>query len=241
MGDSFKYGVACEHVRKTAMSKTRMVMIVAGIWALLGAYSAISDDLAKHVIAAEISGVVIDKESGKPIPSAVVALRFVRNNTGHSSPHCFRSMAVQADAQGRFRFAPWSQENTLANATYGEIVVHKPGYKVRPVEPLFISQSRRELLGIRFSNDIHIPKTEVRVELSPWTGIEEERAAQIIKIASDFTCHWQAYSDSSVLAANVLEEMQRYASARIRPDSSSFSKIEVLEHIVTTAQSTKNF
>ena len=222
------------------MSKTRMVMIVAGVWALLSAYSAISDDLAKHVIAAEISGVVIDKESGKPIPSAVVALRFVRNNTGHSSPHCFRSMAVQADAQGRFIFTPWSQENTLANATYGEIVVHKPGYNVRPSEPLFISQSRRELLGVRYSNDIHIPKTVVRVELSPWAGMDETRSDQIYKVAWDFSCTWQAYDDSLILVENILEEIRQYPSARLKSSPSSSSKIGGIESLVARQRENQN-
>lgn len=214
------------------MSKTRMVMIVAGVWALLSAYSAVSDDLAKHVVAAEISGVVIDKVSGKPIPSAVVALRFVRNNTGHSSPHCFRSMAVQADAQGRFTFAPWSQENTLANATFGEIVVHKPGYKVRPSEPLYISQSRREYLGIRFSSDIHIPKIEVRVELSPWQGLEEERIDQIKKIAGDFSCRWQAESDVMILLYSIRDEVQLSPLAKQKKEKQGWAPIDWINDLI---------
>jgi len=190
------------------MSKATIVKMAIGVWALLFVYSAVSSDLAKHVIAEEISGVVVDKDTGKPIPNAVVAMRFERGNTGHSSPHCFRSVAVQTDGQGRFRFASWSQENTLANYAAGELVVHKPGYKVRPAEPLYIKQSSREFLGIRYSKDIHIPKLDLRVELSPWLGTDEERIHQILKIAGNFSCRWEAEADDMILLYSIREEVQ---------------------------------
>jgi len=216
------------------MSKTKMVKVVIGVWALLFVYSAVSSDLAKHVIAEEISGVVVDKETGKPIPNAVVAMRFERGNTGHSSPHCFRSIAVQGDEQGRFKFAPWSQENTKANNFYGELVVHKPGYKVRPSEPLYIHQSSREFLGIRYSNDIRIPKTELRVELSPWGGMDEERRDQIRHIAVNFSCTWHAFNDSLILLENILGELCLNPTARLGSSPSRSSAIESIEEDVAS-------
>ena len=56
----------------------KWIKIIVGIRAVLFVYSAVSSDFAKHVIAGEISGVVVEKETGRPIPGAVVAIRFER-------------------------------------------------------------------------------------------------------------------------------------------------------------------
>src|SRR5215213_616126 len=85
---------------------------------------------AEYVAAEEITGLVVDAATGKPVPDAVVAIRFERNNTGHSGPHCFRSMAVETNQDGRFRFAPWKQEKTLANYAMGQVKAYKVGYGV---------------------------------------------------------------------------------------------------------------
>ncbi len=219
------------------MKKSRIAKIVFGLWAVLFAYSALSDDLAKHVIAGEVSGVVIDKETGKPIPDAIVAMRFERGNTGHSSPHCFRSIAVQADEQGRFRFASWSQEKTLANHAYGELVVHKPGYKTRPSERLLVHEESREFLGIRYSNDLHLPATTVHIELGPWLGSEAERTSEIFGIAGDFSCVWQAYNDSLPLLLSIREEMKTLPSAKI--ETNAYSIYMVMEKKILELQSAK--
>ncbi|HEX9192129.1 MAG TPA: carboxypeptidase-like regulatory domain-containing protein [Burkholderiales bacterium] len=172
---------------------------------LLSASIAHADDVAKYVTAEEITGVVVE-DSGKPIAGAVVAIKFVRNNTGHSGEHCFRSMAVEADAQGRFRFAPWTQENTRADGTYGELAVYKSGYS-NPVRPTYVAQSRRSFLGIAFSDTIRIPKTDVRLEMKPFVGSDEARMQEIERLASNFACRMQAYFDDMVLLTSVRDEI----------------------------------
>src|SRR5215213_1407779 len=85
---------------------------------------------AEYVAAEEITGVVVETATGKPVSGAVVAIRFIRNNTGHSGPHCFRSTAVETNQDGRFSFAPWKQEKTLANYAMGQVKAYKVGYGV---------------------------------------------------------------------------------------------------------------
>src|SRR6266581_4716748 len=138
---------------------TRFFVIVLSIFvsSAFATVTAHADDVAKYVTAEEIIGVVVEADTGKPIAGAVVAIKFVRNNTGHSGPHCFRSMAVEADAEGRFRFAPWTQENTRADVTYGEVTAYKVGYAV-PRPGVYVTQSRRTILGIAFSDTIRVPR-----------------------------------------------------------------------------------
>src|SRR5712691_5878852 len=114
------------------MTMSGSIAKVAGMLAglALASFAAHADSIAKYVAAEEITGIVADADSGKPIANAIVAMRFERRNTGHGSPHCFRSMAVETDAEGRFRFAPWTQENTRANAASGEVTAYKAGYAV---------------------------------------------------------------------------------------------------------------
>src|SRR6266702_4578681 len=187
---------------------TRFFVIVLSIFvsSAFATVTAHADDVAKYVTAEEIIGVVVEADTGKPIAGAVVAIKFVRNNTGHSGEHCFRSMAVEADAQGRFRFAPWTQENTRADGTYGELAVYKSGYS-NPVRPTYVAQSRRSFLGIAFSDTIRIPKTDVRLEMKPFVGSDEARMQEIERLASNFACRMQAYFDDMVLLTSVRDEI----------------------------------
>lgn len=173
-------------------------------------------EVAKYVRAEEITGVVVEADTGKPIADAVVAIRFWRNNTGHSGPHCFRSMAVATDAEGRFRFAQWTQENTRANYARGDIKAYKAGYAV-PWRAVPVDQSRRSIGDIPFSDTITIPKTDVRLELKPFAGTDEQRIDELGRIVSNFTCRWQAEFDDTVLLMRVRDEIVSSPIANIKP------------------------
>ena len=80
------------------MNRSAAIAVCGALLGTFAAGMAYAGDVAKHMVAEEIRGVVVAAETGKPIPNAVVAIRFERGNTGHGSPHCFRSMAVAADA-----------------------------------------------------------------------------------------------------------------------------------------------
>src|SRR6266540_7165556 len=138
------------------MIRSPAIVLCFALLSALAASVAHADSVAKYINAEEITGVVVEADTGKPIVGAVVAIRFVRNNTGHSGEACFRSMAVETDAQGRFRFAPWTQEKTQANATYGDVKAYKAGYAV-PWHGVEVHQARRSVLGIPFSDTIRIP------------------------------------------------------------------------------------
>jgi hypothetical protein len=161
---------------------------------------------AKYITAEEITGVVVEAATEKPIPNAIVAIRFERNNTGHSGSHCFRSIAVQSDTEGRFRFAPWRQENTQANATFGQVNAYKAGYAV-PWRPVEVAQSNRSIAGIAFSDTIRIPKTQVRLELKPFAGSEQERIWELQRVVAHFTCRWRAEFDDMILLFATRDEI----------------------------------
>jgi len=184
----------------------------------LGASVAHALGVAKFVTAEEIVGVVVEAGTGKPIPNAIVAVRFERNNTGHSGPHCFRSMAVQSDTEGRFRFAPWRQENTQANATFGQVNAYKAGYAV-PWRPVEVAQSRRSIAGIAFSDTINIPKAEVRLELKPFSGSDQERIREFHRLVANFTCRMRAEFDDLILLMRIREEVKssRMANQSFNP------------------------
>lgn len=185
-------------------------MAVCG--ALLGTFATwvYATDMAEHMVAEEIVGVVVEAETGKPIPDAIVAIRFERNNTGHGGPHCFRATAVASDAQGRFRFPPWSQDNTRANFTFGQVTAYKAGYSVfeRLADMAEIHQASRTILGIPFSDTIKIPRQEVRVELKPYVGTDQKRIEQLARLMSAFTCRWQAVFDDMILLTSIREEIE---------------------------------
>ncbi|SRR6266581_5115189 len=212
---------------------TRFFVIVLSIFvsSAFATVTAHADDVAKYVTAEEIIGVVVEADTGKPIAGAVVAIKFVRNNTGHSGPHCFRSMAVEADAEGRFRFAPWTQENTRADGTFGELAVYKPGYS-DPVRPTYVAQSRRSFLGISFSDTIRIPKTDVRLELKPFVGSDEARIQELRRVAGNFTCRMQAYFDDMVLLTSIRDEIASSPIANEGGDSGHYSNIQWINAII---------
>jgi hypothetical protein len=215
------------------MTMTRSFAIALCLCApgALAASMAHAVDVAKYVTAEEITGVVVEAGTGKPIANAVVAIRFERNNTGHSGPHCFRSMAVEADAQGHFRFAPWTQENTQANATYGDIKAYKAGYAV-PWHGVEVHQSRRTFLGIAFSDTIHIPRQEVRVELKPFVGSEQDRMDELHRAASQFTCTWKAYNENLIFLERVRDEYAKMPLANVIRPGNSKSRLKGFEEFI---------
>lgn len=182
-------------------------MMAVGAVALLYLYNALASDIAEKVISEEITGIVVEKASGKPVANAVVAIRFMRANTGHGSPHCFRSMATETDASGRFRFEPWTQEDSLANSLQGEVVAYKQGYGIPRHEVEYITNDRRSLFGIRWSRNLHISKAERRVEVREWGGTDEDRMTHLMQVVGQFNC-----SDASVKQYPALKELY----ARIR-------------------------
>ncbi len=212
----------------------RFVVLVRYVLALvaLAAPPAHALEVAKYVKAEAIIGVVVDADTGKPIANAIVAIRYERNNTGHyGAPHCFRSMAVAADAEGRFRFPPWTQENTRADATYGQVTAYKAGYAV-PWRGVYVPQSRRSILGIAFSDTITIPKSEVRVELKPYQGTDENRMNELGRLVDQFVCRWQAYFDDIVLLTSVREEIASSPVASQKPRDGRYTNLEWIDETI---------
>lgn len=195
---------------------------------------AYAGDVAKHMVAEEITGVVVEAETGRPIPNAVVALRFERGNTGHSSPHCFRSMAVAADAQGRFKFPPWTQDNTRADATFGQVTAYKAGYAApfRLKDMVEIHQSPRSILGIPFSDTIKIPRQEARLELKAYVGTDDERIEQLAWYVRFFACRWQAEFDNMILLTSLRDEIASSPVAKQKHGLWAYTPIDWINEVI---------
>jgi hypothetical protein len=173
------------------MQAGKIAQYAIGAFAVLYLYNYFSSDIAEMVYADEITGTVLEHGTGKPVPNAIVALRFARYNTGHSANEaCFRSMATESDANGRFRFPAWQQAKTQANYFTGEAIAYKKGFALaqfRTTEK-YLEPDRRSLLGIRWSGNLHLSKHELKLELKEWTGTDEERIGIFEKVAEDLVC-----------------------------------------------------
>ena len=175
---------------------------------------------ARYVAAEEITGIVTDVVTGKPVADAIVAIRFERNNTGHSGAQCFRSMAAKTDARGLFRFPAWKQEDTLANYAVGEFAVLKPGYEDRE-PPVYLRQMRRSIGNIPYSNTITFPKSEVRLRIRPYKAepTPQARVLEIKRIVANFACRAYAEFDDHILLYAARQEIAAapYANQRYDP------------------------
>ena len=189
------------------MKKNTLIKIVLGVVFALYGYNAVSSDVAEKVIAEEITGVVVEKDTGKPVPNAIVAIRFERHNTGHGSPHTFRSVAAETDANGRFRFEPWTQEDTRANSFLGEVIAYKKGYAIPRHEVEYIMPANRSFLGIRYSKNLHIEKTERRVELREWVGSEEDRMLKLRQTVGEFLNKPREPNNNMMLHIRIRQEI----------------------------------
>jgi len=219
------------------MTRTLLMASCLLLPGAFGASAAHALDIAKYVTAEEITGVVTDAGTGKPIPNAIVAIRFERNNTGNfGGPHCFRSMAVQTDAEGRFRFKPWTQENTQANVTYGVVTGYKPGYS-EPPRPVYVKQSRRSIAGMAFSDTISIPKTEVRLELKPFAGGDEDRIQELARLTSNFTCRVRAEFDDMILLLAIRDEIVSSPFAHQKLPSGYYTLTTWIEDVIKRSAS----
>ena len=214
------------------MTKTKIMQIAIGVLFVLYAYNWISSDIAEKVIAEEITGVVVEEKTGKPVANAIVAIRFERYNTGHGSPSCFRAVATESDENGRYRFEPWTQEKTLANSFLGEIIAYKKGYGISRQNPEYIRHEPRELLGIRYRNTLHLPKTERKVVVKEWAGVEEDRMDSLIKTVGDFNCGPTEQNNAKLLALAIRNEILVSPLAKIRSRDSSFTPLRWINEYV---------
>ena len=215
--------------------KTKTIVFSGlAVWLVLYAYNALSSDVAEKVIAKEITGVVVEKATGKPVAGAIVAIRFERYNTGHGSPACFRSIAAETDANGRFRFEPWTQESTRANFFLGQITAYKAGYDM-PQDPAEdIRPSRRSLFGIRFSDNLHLPKTERRIELLQRSDTEQKRMNELTRVMTWYECGAVEPNNIKLLALAIREEIlaSPVADKRLDSNPSSSTSRSYIEYIM---------
>ena len=183
--------------------------------------------VAKYVRAEAITGVVIDAGTGKALADAIVAMRFERNNTGHSGPHCFRSMAVKTDAAGRFRFAPWRQENTRANWAIGYVKVYKAGYSI-PWQSVQVLPDRETA----YRETLEISKVQMRLELTAFSGTDDDRSDQLRRMASQFSCRWQAEFDDSILLYAIRDEITSSSFANQKLPSGYYTNTTWIEDVI---------
>ena len=92
-----------------------------------------------------INGQVLEEETGKPIPDAIVVATWHGNDSSglvHSQSVCYHVETARTDANGKFHINAWSDgismRSLLINERYVITDAYKPGYtrSVKPVNEL---------------------------------------------------------------------------------------------------------
>ena len=106
----------------------------------------IDDEWFLDIPAHEVVGVVVDAESGKPVPNAALALHM------HGNEGYMLGVKAQAGADGAFRFAPVARgEHTLSAAA--------PGYPPVELKYTFTGSNPTHELTIRLDRAATVPLT----------------------------------------------------------------------------------
>src|SRR5437764_14090070 len=114
-----------------------------------------------------IDGVVLDAETGQPVPGAYVTYRWQGEAmgeafSGHNAPViCYHAAAAITDAQGRFHIDPWEKKatyKTMNEEPYAE--VYARGYV--PEQAVFHTGPHRE--------PVDHPHDVIRLKKSTATG-----------------------------------------------------------------------
>jgi hypothetical protein len=109
----------------------RAVMRLNGFLSLL---VLIAQPIASYAVGGgPIEGRVLDYESGKPIPGAMVVAVWEVTVPGSGQTACVQGQFAVADDQGMFRFPTWSSDRPFFLSTPGfRLEEYKAGYKSAP-------------------------------------------------------------------------------------------------------------
>lgn len=118
--------------------------------------------------------VVIDAETGQPIPDAIVLVRWrgIRSDFGHASSECRHVATARADTKGEFQAPIWlgrfgPLEMLLTSQLHAEVEAFSPGY-----------------VSSRAASDAN------KILLSRFTGSDREYANYLHDLQERAHCHY---------------------------------------------------
>lgn len=84
-----------------------------------------------------IEGVVREEGTNKPIPGAIVVVRW-QGHLGYSGTICYHVETATTDDQGRYRIAAWNKPSPYGNIAQQHAIVkaYKPGYQLAKRYPV---------------------------------------------------------------------------------------------------------
>ena len=204
----------------------RVVLKYAAIlWAVMltSCVSAVPEP-AKELSGDGWSGRVIDWSTGRPLPGALVWIRWSTFSPGHSNAETCQHMDLTVtDAEGRFRTPPWRVENPpFAYGRLSRITeVYLRGY----------GRSQEER-GVQSNPDLLMP---------PWIGTDDERWKILDALRMQSHCIGGADPRADAFTATIyrvlISEFIQIPGARERK-SAGFFVLSVWEHTIRVLEGT---
>lgn len=145
-----------------------------------------------------ISGKVVDQQTEKPIPDAVVVARWIGDLPGwvDSKTVCYHTLSTMSDPEGNFHFPKWKKGGTewqrKIKRGHGYVIAYKVGY-------VFVETK---------SNNI--------VYLTAFAGTREERLRYLVSLFGATGCGAQDESEKNriPLLKGLYEEAQSLARTK---------------------------
>lgn len=141
-------------------------------------------------------GVVVDADSGRPIPDAKVGAVWTAgwSSLGHGGSRCVKIMVMDADTEGRFFLPAWKRTDTDVNSLHLAVYAHKPGHR----------ESRSASIGGRKTRTnwpsgaggMEIVAGDLKIEMKRDAGTGEERALYLVQLALASKCSTDGKADN---------------------------------------------
>ncbi|MFN0314027.1 MAG: hypothetical protein ACKVQA_03185 [Burkholderiales bacterium] len=178
-----------------------------------------------EAISKPIEGMVIDHVTEQPIAGAVVAANWL---VGYSNWHgggeaCYRGLAVETDAQGRFHFDAWRENFASKKTTFNiQFAVYRRGYFFDytvydrgKIDQGFIFAKFTKWLWLINSRTRMIDAKNVRLRMKPSPGTVEDRMREVRSFTANSDCSLPGpdpikYPDYALLYQRILEELRQF-------------------------------
>lgn len=134
-----------------------------------------------------IDGVVVDEETGNPVPGAIVVVTWEADwwQVVQSQSACFHVESAQADDQGKFHINGWSQSlSGFVSNVRAFYLAYKPGYRNKGLRR---NNNNLEMIPGYSPRNTDLIKTVV---LRPFNGTKAERLDYLGTLASNAFCDY---------------------------------------------------
>jgi hypothetical protein len=132
-------------------------------------------------------GIVVEAGSGAPLPGTKIIAKWMvsYSSLARSGQRCVRVVVVDSDASGRFRFEPWTRQDTPVTAMYLTLSGYRPGF--RPAEPTqtIVGKPRTKAID---GGPVDLPPMDLRLSMTRWEPAPAERAEYLLHLLPSISC-----------------------------------------------------